>query len=85
MKTEFEARFTNIDLAKLRSKLAGKGAALVYPERLQRRVNFDYPDKRLAEREHGWIRLRDEGGGEIALTYKRRTNNSVDDVEWGRN
>jgi len=78
MKPEFEARFLSIDTDALRTKLKDAGGALVYAERLQRRVNMDYPDKRLAIQEHGWIRLRDEGSGEITLTYKRRTNNAVE-------
>lgn len=78
MKTEFEARFPHIDIEHIRSTLKSTGATLVYPERLQRRVNMDYPDQRLAREEHGWIRLRDEGGGDVTLTYKRRTNNAIE-------
>ena len=78
MTPEFEARFLDIDPDALRAKLNTVGAKLIYPERLQRRVNMDYPDKRLALKEHGWIRLRDEGEGDITLTYKRRTNNSIE-------
>ena len=81
MKTEFEARFIDIDVGTLREKLKALNATLVYPERLQRRVNMDYPDKRLALTEGGWIRLRDEGQGEITLTYKRRLNDSVEAAE----
>ncbi|MFZ2887069.1 MAG: CYTH domain-containing protein [Minisyncoccia bacterium] len=81
MKTEFEARFINIDAGELREKLKSLGATLVYPERLQRRLNMDYPDQRLARTEHGWIRLRDEGVGKVTLTYKRRVSNSVEAAE----
>ena len=69
MDTEIEAKFLNIDPASLREKLRGAGAKLVYPERLMRRKNFDYADGRL-EKIGGWIRVRDEGGGKITLSYK---------------
>ena len=69
METELEAKFLNIEPDVLRAKLAKQGAALIYTERMMKRKNFDYPDKRL-EKIGGWIRLRDEGD-KITLAYKR--------------
>ena len=69
METELEAKFLNIEPDVLRAQLAKQGAALVYAERMMKRKNFDYPDKRL-EKIGGWIRLRDEGD-KITLAYKR--------------
>ncbi len=66
MRTEFEATFINVDKDQIREKLLYAGAVLVYPERLQRRSNFYLPDKN----EFSWVRVRDEGGGLITLSYK---------------
>ena len=69
METELEAKFLDIEPDVLRAQLAKQGAALIYAERMMKRKNFDYPDKRL-EKIGGWIRLRDEGD-KITLAYKR--------------
>ena len=69
METELEAKFLDIEPDVLRAQLAKQGAALVYAQRMMKRKNFDYPDKRL-EKIGGWIRLRDEGD-KITLAYKR--------------
>ena len=69
METELEAKFLNIEPDVLRAQLAKQGAALIYAQRMMKRKNFDYPDKRL-EKIGGWIRLRDEGD-KITLAYKR--------------
>lgn len=47
MKTEIEAKFLNINVEKLRTKLKEIGAVLKYKERLMKRKVFDYPDERL--------------------------------------
>jgi adenylate cyclase class 2 len=67
MQTEIEAKFVDIDADKLRERLQVLGATLVYPERLMRRKNFDYPD---IEKIHGWVRVRDEGD-KVTLSYKQ--------------
>ncbi|MDP3880602.1 MAG: class IV adenylate cyclase [bacterium] len=75
MKTEIEAKFAKIDSDEVREHLKSLGAKLVSAERLMRRKNFDYPDRRLYQK-NGWIRLRDEGD-KVTLTYKQ-INDSKD-------
>ena len=70
MKTEHEAKFLNVDVEKLGTKLKEIGAVLKYEERLMKRKVFDYPDERL-KKEGAWIRVRDEGEGLITLSYKK--------------
>lgn len=63
MQTEIEAKFTDIDLDDMRSRLKKVGATLVTPERLMRRKKFG---------PHGstaYARVRDEGD-KITMTYK---------------
>jgi predicted adenylyl cyclase CyaB len=67
MKTEFECRFIDIDVEKVRAQLAARGFELIEPEHLMRRMTFDLPDKGGAKR---WLRLRDEGNGRATLTVK---------------
>ncbi len=75
MKTEFEAKFLNIEVDALREKLRVGGGTLVHPERLMRRKNFDYSDRRL-EKSGGWIRVRDEGDV-VTLAYKQLLDRTV--------
>ena len=70
MKTEIEAKFLNVDVKALREKLKNIGAVMAYPERLMKRKVFDYPDQKL-RKIGAWIRVRDEGAGEITLSYKQ--------------
>ena len=67
MKTEFECRFLDIDINKVREKLAAAGFICIQPETLQHRATFDLPEKDGAIR---WLRLRDEGSGKTTLTLK---------------
>ena len=60
----------------MRKRLQEVGATLVQPERLMRRVNLDYPDRRLNE-VNGWVRVRDEGD-KITLAYKQLDNRGLD-------
>jgi len=76
MNIELEAKFLDIDTEKLRALLKEKGATLIHPERLMRRKNFDYPDKRL-EAVGGWIRVRDEGD-KVTLAYKQVAHRGID-------
>ncbi|MGF7229465.1 MAG: class IV adenylate cyclase [Candidatus Saccharibacteria bacterium] len=69
MQTEIEAKFLNIDHDAMRAKLTSLGAYLERSDRLMRRQNYDFPDKRLNAL-HAWARLRDEGD-KITLTYKQ--------------
>lgn len=74
MKTEFEAKFINIDKDEVRARLKAAGARLVVPERLMRRA--------LAGKEFyegKWLRLRDEGD-KVTLTFKNRSGRTVDNT-----
>lgn len=75
MQTEIEAKFLDIDPNLLRKKLKEIGAKLIYPERLMKRRNFDFPDKRL-EKIGGWMRVRDEGD-KITLSYKQLNDRTL--------
>ncbi len=66
---EIEAKFLHIDKQAIIAKLESLGAKKQF-ETLYRRKVFDYPDRRL-DKNHSWIRLRDEGD-QITLTYKHR-------------
>lgn len=70
MQTEIEVKFLNADHTALRAKLEELGATLKQPERLMRRKNLDFPDRRLDKELNGWIRVRDEGD-KITLSYKQ--------------
>ena len=75
MQTEIEAKFLDIDVDGLRKKLKDNGATLVHPERLMRRKNFDYADRRL-DKIGGWIRVRDEGD-RVTLSHKQSIDKSI--------
>ena len=66
---EFEAIFTDIDVKATRAKFETLGAQKIF-EKTYRRLNFEYPDWRL-DKDHSWIRLRDEGE-KITLAFKKR-------------
>lgn len=76
MKTEIEAKFLNVDVDKIRIKLKEIGAVLKYEERLMKRKVFDYPDKRLMK-VGAWVRVRDEGDGQITLSYKKLVDRTL--------
>ncbi len=76
MNPEIEAKFLNIDREELRGRLRELGAECVTSERLMKRVNFDYPDRRL-NAIGGWIRVRDEGN-KITLAYKQLTDRTLE-------
>lgn len=75
MQTEIEAKFLGVDTEELRGKMCNLGAKLVHPERLMRRKNFDFPDRRL-EKVGAWIRVRDEGD-KVTLSYKRLIDRTI--------
>ena len=66
---EIEAKFMDVNPDMLQKKLAQIGATKVGEFFYRRRV-FDYPDWRL-DKDHSWLRLRDEGD-KITLAYKKR-------------
>lgn len=76
MQTEIEAKFLDIQPDFIRAVLKKNKAVLLHAERLMRRKNFDFPDKKL-ERIGGWIRVRDEKD-KITLSYKRVTKRTID-------
>lgn len=74
MKTEYEAKFLNVDIDDIRERLIEVGAELVKPMRLMRRVTIDTPEM---QEKGGFLRVRDEGD-RITLTYKQFDALSVD-------
>lgn len=66
---EIEAKFLDIDVNKIQEKLKEFGAVKI-GEFLQKWATFDYPDWRL-DKDLSWIRVRDEGNGEISLSFKK--------------
>lgn len=68
METEIEAKFINIDIEEVRSKLRALGAVCETPMRLMRRALIEEPHHR---QEHSFLRIRDEGD-KTTLTFKRR-------------
>lgn len=68
MAKEFETHILNIDKAEIAKKLEALGATKI-KDVLQKRITFDYPDRRL-DAINAFIRLRDNGAGRIELAYK---------------
>lgn len=68
MPKEIEARIRDIDKAEVAAKLEALGARKV-KDAFQRRMTFDYPDRRL-DATGAWVRLRDTGDGKVQLAYK---------------
>ena len=74
MKTEYEAKFLDIDIEKMRQALRKIGAKLEKPMRSFRRVTIDTP---AMKKKDAYLRVRDEGD-RITLTYKQFKALSVD-------
>jgi adenylate cyclase class 2 len=74
MQTEIEVKFLNVDHSGIRALLKEKGAVLVQPERLMKRVVIDYPDRRMQKAGNTWLRIRDEGN-KITMTLKTSEEN----------
>jgi adenylate cyclase class 2 len=68
MPKEFETHLLKINREEIVAKLEALGAKKI-KDVLQRRLTFDYPDRRL-DAERAFIRVRDEGDGQIKLAYK---------------
>jgi adenylate cyclase, class 2 len=75
MKNEIEAKFLDIDVKTIRSKLREIGANQVSKEKTMKRKIFDFNSGKLAD-VGAWVRLRDEGG-KITLTYKLLSDKSI--------
>ncbi|QQR52133.1 hypothetical protein IPG36_06195 [bacterium] len=66
MKTEYEAKFLQIDIDAIRSRLRAADATLEQPLRLLRRIVYESPQ---LNAKNAYIRVRDEGH-RVTLTYK---------------
>lgn len=67
MKTEYEAKFLQIDIDAIRSRLRAADATLEQPLRLLRRIVYESPQLKA---KNAYIRVRDEGH-RVTLTYKQ--------------
>lgn len=74
MKTEYEAKFVNINVSEIRQNLQSLGGSLEKPERIMRRVTIDSPEMK---QNKGYLRVRDEGD-RVTMTYKQFDSLSVD-------
>lgn len=74
MKTEFEAKFVDIDVDDIRERLEAIGAKLETPMRLMHRVIIESPVMRT---KNAFLRVRDEGN-RVTMTYKQFDALSVD-------
>lgn len=77
MKNEIEAKFVNIDINTIRSKLQDVGAVLVQPMRDMQRVTIDTPD---LKKKDAFVRIRNEGD-KTTVTYKQFNSLSLDGVK----
>lgn len=68
MKTEFEAKYQNINITDLRRVLKSAGAKLLKKQFKQKRYAFNLPAGKKSNK--SWLRVRDEGG-KITLSLKR--------------
>jgi len=74
MKTEYEAKFLDINIDDMRQLLKDAGAVLEKPMRLMRRVTIETDD---LVKKGGFVRVRDEGD-RVTMTYKQFDALSVD-------
>ncbi len=80
METEIEVKFAGIDIEQIRQALKAAGATCEQPMRLMKRALIEEPHH---QREHAFIRIRDEGN-KTTLTFKRRADpeaSSIDSVK----
>lgn len=75
MDHEFEAKCVVESVADARRRLERIGARCVQPERLLRRVVYDFSDGSL-DRRGAWVRVRDEGD-RITMSYKQAPEQST--------
>ena len=67
MKTEYEAKFLNVNIEAVRNRLKELGAELEKPMRLMRRVTIDNVEMK---KKNAFVRVRDEGD-RTTVTYKQ--------------
>jgi adenylate cyclase, class 2 len=75
MKTEYEAKFTNISKDQIRNRLKKMGAKLVRPEFFQKRVAFNLPKRSIKK---GYLRVRDEGD-KVTMSLKFVNGKKIED------
>jgi adenylate cyclase class 2 len=76
MPSEIEAKFLNVDIEAVRSKLKSAGGVLEHPMRLMRRDQFDHADQRYGKGHYAErLRIRDEGD-KLTMTYKKTSPDS---------
>lgn len=74
MKTEYEAKFLDVDVEDVRDRLRQVGAKLEKPMRLMRRVTIENED---LVAKNAYVRIRDEGD-RTTMTYKQFDMLSLD-------
>ena len=77
MKSEIEAKFVNVGIAYIRSKLESIGAILIQPMRDMQRVTIDTPD---LKKKDAFVRIRNEGD-KTTITYKQFNSLTIDGVK----
>ncbi|MFO0882332.1 MAG: CYTH domain-containing protein [Candidatus Saccharimonadales bacterium] len=75
MKTEFEAKFCNVNHDEIRARLKALGGVLAQPMRLMKRVTID--NEFMKTGKDAFVRIRDEGN-KVTITYKQFDDLSVD-------
>lgn len=76
MQAEIEAKFLDVDIENVRTRLKEAGATLEYPMRDMRRVLIE-EEHHIAER--SFVRIRDEGN-EVTLAFKRKLAKKGEDA-----
>lgn len=77
MKNEIEAKFVNINIEDIRSRLTELGAILIQPMRDMQRVIIDTPE---LKKKDAFVRIRNEGD-KTTITYKQFNSLSIDGVK----
>lgn len=77
MKNEIEAKFVNINIDDIRSRLTELGAILIQPMRDMQRVIIDTPE---LKKKDAFVRIRNEGD-KTTITYKQFNSLSIDGVK----
>jgi adenylate cyclase class 2 len=77
MKNEIEAKFVNINVQNMRSRLKKVGATLTLPMRDMHRVTIDTPE---LKKKDAFVRIRNEGD-KTTITYKQFNALSIDGVK----
>ena len=77
MKNEIEAKFVNVNIDDIRSKLESLGAILIQPMRDMQRVTIDTPD---LKKKDAFVRIRNEGD-KTTITYKQFNSLTIDGVK----